>query len=293
MKKMLKYYIGDKMKSILLIIKGFFIGLANVVPGVSGGTIALILGIYEKLINTISHFMKNIKENILFILPIGIGMILSILISSGIIDAAYKNYPLSTTLFFVGLVLGGIPFSYKKIKNKKNISNWLVFLMTFTLVIIMSLLNSNSLNSVTLNNLDMLGYIKLFLIGVIASGTMIIPGISGSLVLMLLGYYYPIIELIKELTHFNNLGNNLLIALVFGLGLIIGIIGFVKIIEFLFKKYENKTNYGVLGFICASVVAIPLSTFLKINYTFLPLELIVGLVLIVIGFIISSKLGDK
>lgn len=281
------------MKSIILIIKGFFIGLANVIPGVSGGTIALILGIYEKLINTISHFTKKIKENILFILPIGIGMVLSILLSSGIIDYSYKNYPLATTLFFIGLVLGGVPFSYKKIKNKNNISNWLIFLITFILVITMSLLNGNSTNEVTLINLDLFDYLKLFLVGIVASGTMIIPGISGSLVLMLLGYYYPIINLVKELTHFDNLGNNILIALIFGIGLIIGIIGFAKLIEFLFKKYENKTNYGVLGFICASIVAIPLSTFLKINYTFLPLELVIGILLVIIGFIISSKLGDK
>jgi len=281
------------MKSIILIIKGFFIGLANVIPGVSGGTIALILGIYEKLINTISHFTKKIKENILFILPIGIGMVLSILLSSGVIDYSYKNYPLATTLFFIGLVLGGVPFSYKKIKNKNNISNWLIFLITFILVITMSLLNGNSTNEVTLINLDLFDYLKLFLVGIVASGTMIIPGISGSLVLMLLGYYYPIINLVKELTHFDNLGNNILIALIFGIGLIIGIIGFAKLIEFLFKKYENKTNYGVLGFICASIVAIPLSTFLKINYTFLPLELVMGILLVIIGFIISSKLGDK
>ena len=281
------------MKSIILIIKGFFIGLANVIPGVSGGTIALILGIYEKLINTISHFTKKIKENILFILPIGIGMVLSILLSSGVIDYSYKNYPLATTLFFIGLVLGGVPFSYKKIKNKNNISNWFIFLITFILVITMSLLNGYSTNEVTLINLDLFDYLKLFLVGIVASGTMIIPGISGSLVLMLLGYYYPIINLVKELTHFDNLGNNILIALIFGIGLIIGIIGFAKLIEFLFKKYENKTNYGVLGFICASIVAIPLSTFLKINYTFLPLELVIGILLVIIGFIISSKLGDK
>lgn len=282
------------MKSIILVIKGFFIGIANVIPGVSGGTIALIVGLYEKLINTISHFTKNIKENILFILPIGIGMLLSILIASGIIDSSYKNFPLATTLFFIGLVLGGVPFSYKKIKNKKNISNWFIFLITFSLVIIMALLNgTETFNTVSLENLNLFDYIKLFLIGVIASGTMIIPGVSGSLVLMLLGYYYPIINLIKELTHFNNLGNNIVLALVFGLGIIIGIIGFAKLIELLFKKYENKTYYGVLGFIVASVAAIPLSTFLKINYTLVPLELVVGLLLIVVGYIISSKLGDK
>ena len=280
------------MNSIILLIKGFFIGIANIIPGVSGGTIALIVGVYEKLIKTISHFTKNIKENILFLLPLGIGMGLSILVLSGVIDSSYKNYPLATTLFFMGLVLGGIPFTYKKIKNKKNISNWIICLLTFSLVIIMALLGTKDIfNVVSLNNLDLVGYIKLLIVGIIASGTMIIPGISGSLVLMLLGYYYPVIELIKELTKFNF--TNILPVIVFGIGVIIGLIGFVKLIELLFIKFENKTYYGVLGFVSASILAIPLSTFLKISYTLVPLELVIGILVLIIGFIISSKLGDK
>lgn len=280
------------MKSLILIIKGFFIGIANIIPGVSGGTIALIVGIYEKLINTISHFTKNIKENILFILPLGIGMVLSILVLSGIIDSSYKNYPLATTLFFIGLVLGGIPFAYKKIKDKKNISNWFIFLITFSLVIIMSYIGTKDMfNVVSLDNLGLIDYLKLLLVGIIASGTMIIPGISGSLVLMLIGYYYPIIELIKQLTKFNF--SNIFPLIVFGIGLIIGFVLFVKLIEMLFKKFENKTYYGVLGFISASIFAIPISTFLKISYTLVPLELLIGLLLLGLGFIISIKLGDK
>lgn len=280
------------MKSLILIIKGFFIGIANIIPGVSGGTIALIVGIYEKLINTISHFTKNIKENILFILPLGIGMVLSILVLSGIIDSSYKNYPLATTFFFIGLVLGGIPFAYKKIKDKKNISNWFIFLITFSLVIIMSYIGTKDMfNVVSLDNLGLIDYLKLLLVGIIASGTMIIPGISGSLVLMLIGYYYPIIELIKQLTKFNF--SNIIPLIVFGIGLIIGFVLFVKLIELLFKKFENKTYYGVLGFISASIFAIPISTFLKISYTLVPIELLVGLLLLGLGFIISIKLGDK
>ena len=280
------------MKSLILIIKGFFIGIANIIPGVSGGTIALIVGIYEKLINTISHFTKNIKENILFILPLGIGMVLSILVLSGIIDSSYKNYPLATTFFFIGLVLGGIPFAYKKIKDKKNISNWFIFLITFSLVITMSYIGTKDMfNVVSLDNLGLIDYLKLLLVGIIASGTMIIPGISGSLVLMLIGYYYPIIELIKQLTKFNF--SNIIPLIVFGIGLIIGFVLFVKLIELLFKKFENKTYYGVLGFISASIFAIPISTFLKISYTLVPIELLVGLLLLGLGFIISIKLGDK
>lgn len=282
------------MKNIILIIKGFFIGIANIIPGVSGGTIALIVGVYERLINSISHFTKNIKENIKFILPLGIGIVLSILTLSNVIDKSYKAYPFATTLFFIGLVLGGIPFAYKKITNKNKISNWIIFLITFSLVITMSLLgNTETFSTVSLDNLNLLGYIKLLLVGILASATMIIPGVSGSLVLMLIGYYYPIISVIKDLTKFNNLTSNLLIVIVLCIGILIGIIVIAKIIEMLFKKYENKTYYGVLGFIIASVLAIPISTFMKITYVFVPLEFIIGLLLLIIGFFISIKLGDK
>ena len=286
--------VGDFMKNLILIIKGFFIGIANIIPGVSGGTIALIVGVYERLIEAISHFTKNIKENIKFILPIGIGIAISVLTLSNVIDKSYKAYPFATTLFFIGLVLGGIPFGYKKIKEKTKISNWIIFLITFSLVISMSLLgNTETFSTVSLDNLNLLGYIKLLLVGILASATMIIPGVSGSLVLMLIGYYYPIISVLKDLTKFNNLSSNLLIVIVFGIGVLIGVIVLAKIIEMLFNKYENKTYYGVLGFICASVFAIPISTFMKITYVFIPLEFIVGIILLILGFFISIKLGDK
>ena len=99
---------------ILLTIKGFFIGLANIIPGVSGGTIAITLGVYEKLIGCISHIFKNLKENIKFLLPIIIGAGISILLLSKVISYSLENYVLPTILFFIGAILGGIPMLAKK-----------------------------------------------------------------------------------------------------------------------------------------------------------------------------------
>ena len=282
------------MDSLILVIKGFFIGIANIIPGVSGGTIALILGVYEKIINVISHFTKDIRKNLSFIIPIIIGIVLSILILSGVISYSYKVYPIIVTMFFMGLVLGGVPFIYKKIinKDKVKISSLIIFLLTFSLVISMSFINESSYE-VSLNNLQIFGYIKLILVGIIASGTMVIPGISGSLVLMLLGYYYPILTIIKELLSFKNLFSNIIVISLFLIGVIIGIILFVKLIEHLFKRHEQKTYYGIFGFVLASFLAIPIKTFMKISYTFIPFELVIGIILMGIGFMISYKLGDK
>ena len=277
-------------ENIILVLKGMIIGLANVIPGVSGGTLMITLGIYEKIINTISHFFKNFKENLKFIIPLGIGLVLAVLLFSKIIGMALDNYPFPTTLFFLGLILGGLPLLWKKVSTKKkNFSNWLIFGITFMLVTTFAFLKSND-NIVTLTNLNVGGYILLFLVGVIASSTMIIPGISGSFVLMLLGYYEPIIDTIRSLTDFSLLGNNILVLCIFGIGVVIGIIVVAKLIEFLLKKFEIKTYFGVLGFVLASIIAI-IKPLIGTNLNFL--EVIIAFILFMAGFIAAYKMGEK
>lgn len=283
------------MNSLILLIKGIFIGIANIIPGVSGGTIALIMGIYEKFVNSISHFLKNFKENIKFLLPLLIGIALSMVLMSDVISFSFNKFPLATTLFFMGLVMGGVPFISHKVVDKKNTSNWLIFIISFSIVISMIIIGNLGINSgsVSFDNMNIIGYIKLFIIGMISSATMVIPGISGSLILMLIGYYYPVLELIKAFVHFKDLASNFIIILVLGLGVLMGIVLVSKIIEKLFSKYENKTNYAIYGFIVASIFAIPLATFLKISYSINLIELLIGILIMIIGYIISYKLGEK
>lgn len=284
---------------VILGIKGFIMGIANIIPGVSGGTLALTLGIYERFIGAISHFFSNLKENFKFLCPIAIGLCLSILSMSRVIDYSYEHFPIPTTLFFVGLVLGGIPMLFGKVKGKKEgkqISSWIIFLATFSLVIVMTFADQifGTTAKVSLSGLDIFEYIILFIVGVIAAATMVIPGVSGSLVLMLLGYYYPILKIVKALTKFENLGENIVIAGVFGIGVLIGIVLISKLIEFLLKKFETKTYYGVLGFIFASILAIPISTYNEVeNLVFSIPQIIIGIVFMIIGGIIAYKLGDE
>lgn len=286
------------MKNIMLVIKGFIMGIANIIPGVSGGTLALILGIYEEFIGAISHLFSNLKKNICFLIPIAIGMVLAILSLSHVIDYSYKHFPIPTCLFFVGLVLGGIPMLLNKVKGKKEtkkISSYIIFLLTFALVIVMAcsdLIFGEGLK-VSFNNMNLISYILLFLVGVVAAATMVIPGVSGSLVLMLLGYYYPVIAVIKEFTKFKNLGENIIILGTFGIGILVGIVLISKLIEFLFKKYEVKTYFGVLGFIVASVIAIPLSTLLEGSLVFSIPQILIGLIFATLGIGISYKLGGE
>lgn len=286
------------MKSIILFIKGFIMGIANIIPGVSGGTLAIILGIYEEFIGALGHLFKNFKQNLKFIIPIALGMLASIASMSSLIDYSFNHFPVATCLFFVGLVLGGIPLLVKKVKGKtdsKMIYNIIVFLITFSLVIFMSCAEFifKSGFAVSFAHISLLGIILLFLVGILAAGTMVIPGISGSLVLMLVGYYRPVIKTIKNLTHFNNVGHNLFIILIFGAGIVVGIVAIARLFEYLFKKHETITYYGVLGFIFASVAAIPISVFSAQTISFVVLEVIIGILLLGVGAIISYKLGEK
>lgn len=281
------------MKNIILAIKGFFIGLANIIPGVSGGTLALTLGIYEKLIGCISHFFKNLKENIKFILPIGIGAVIAILSLSHLISFCLDNYVLPTILFFIGAILGGLPMLIKKVSGHKiTISNIIIFLITFGIIILLLFLNSET--EVSFQNMNIIDYLLLFVVGVVASATMVIPGVSGSAVLMTIGYYKPILNIVKNLTDFSSLGSNLAILIPFGLGVLVGILLIAKVLEFLFKNFEVKTYYGVLGFIVASIIAIVYQNLvINANFVFSFGSLIIGIILFILGFVVAYKLGDK
>lgn len=275
---------------LLLMIKGFFIGIANVIPGVSGGTIAITMGIYERLINAISHFFSNLKENIKLLISVGIGAGLAVLLMSKLISYSLDNYPIPTTIFFIGLILGGMPMLFKKTKGDyRNIPNSLILLISFVLVLELTFLGSGN-NVVSLDNLDITGYILLILVGIIAAATMVIPGISGSFVLMLLGYYKPIIETVSDLTNFNNIVHNMLILISVGIGVLIGIILISKIIEFLLKKYETKTYFAIIGIVLASIVLI-IKPLFSLSFDFV--QIIISIILGIVGYFVAYKLGDE
>ena len=279
------------MKNIILIIKGMIIGLANVIPGVSGGTLMITLGIYEEVIDTISHFFSNFKKNLKFIIPLGIGVILSLLVFSKIIGLSLEKFPFATTLFFLGLIIGGMPIiiqNMKKNNDYKKVSNYIISFLSFAFIILFAFLKNSA--ETNLENLSVLQMILLFIVGMISSATMVIPGISGSFVLMLLGYYSPIINTIRSLTNFSLLSHNIIVLGIFGSGVLIGIILISKLIELLLKKFETKTYFAVFGFVIASCIAIikPL-----ISYKISILEIIIGIIIFFLGTFITYKISNK
>lgn len=274
---------------LLYIIKGMFFGIANIIPGVSGGTIAITMGIYEDLISSISGFFKNPKKSILYLLPIGIGACIAILLMSKVISFCLDKFPAPTNLFFIGLIVGGIPLLVNKVKKEKPKPYYFIlFLLTFMIIMFMTFSKSGSAN-LDLTNITFGKMGLLFIIGMVAAGCMVIPGISGSFVLMLLGAYKPIIATIGDITNFANLTTNLSILIPFGIGVVVGIIVIAKILEYLFKKFEVPTYYAILGFIVASIIALGVGLVgVKVSF----IEIVLSIVLFIAGSTIGYKLGE-
>lgn len=278
-----------QLENLLLIVKGFILGIANIIPGVSGGTLAMTMGIYEDIIKSISSILKTPKKSLKLLLYLGIGGVLSILILSKLLNYTLTNYAFATTLFFIGLIVGGFPLLLKKAKGHKvSLGYLLSFLSTTSLVIILRLLQTSE-NTVSLNNVSLFTMIILLLVGMLAASTMVIPGVSGSFVLMLIGFYKPILNTISNITKINLLGHNLLILVPFGIGVLLGIVLTAKLIEYLLKKYEIYTYYGIYGFILASILVLILNVYNKA--TGIP-EVVVGILLVLLGTFIGYKLGD-
>ena len=275
----------DKLK---IGLKGFVFGVANIIPGVSGGTIALTMGIYEDLISSISNIRKDFKKSMALLVPFLIGAVLSILLLSKVINFCLDKYPNPTILLFLGIILGGIPLIGSNIKGKKiKVSYILLFLLTFGLVMGLSFLNGRG--NASIEHLGFGSGILLFLVGCVAAASMVMPGISGSFVLMLLGYYHPIIKTIDSLTTFQNLGHDILVLSILAFGILFGLVVMAKLLEYLFKKFKVATYYAIIGFMAASIVSLIITLPKAGSF----LEIIIGIVLFLIGIIGGYRLGDS
>lgn len=236
-------------------IKGFILGIANVIPGVSGGTMAVSMRLYELILSSIGNFFKDIKGNFIKLLPIILGILVAIVSTSKLVTYALTNYKAQTLCLFIGLIFGGVSLIMRKIKGKGSKTNYLIFFVIFFFVISLNFLKTG-LIEISFTNMGIIDYLLLLLMGFIASSAMVIPGISGSFILMVLGYYDKIIYTVSTITDFSKLGSNLLILVPFGIGVIIGIVFMAKLITNLIKKYETKTYFAIMGFVLSSVVVL-------------------------------------
>lgn len=284
------------MKEVIFnILKGMVIGVANIIPGVSGGTMMVSMGIYDKLIFLLTHIIKRFKEAVRFLAPIAVGMVLAIALLSKVITYMFDNIPLQTTLLFIGLIVGGLPAIWTKVKGKTiNAPSIIAFLVFFSVVVGLSLIGESE-NAADVS-LSFINVIKLFFAGVIAAATMVIPGVSGSMIMMLMGYYTVIIGSISALLSalhpfdINAILLNCGVLVPFGCGVVVGIVVVAKLIEFVLKRHEQIAYWGIIGLIVASPIAILI---MMEGAVINVVNVLTGIVMLAAGFGIAMKLGGE
>lgn len=280
---------------IVNVLRGMVIGIANVIPGVSGGTMMVSMGIYDKLILVLTHFIKRMKEAVALLVPIGIGMLLSIAVFAKIFsEILFPRFPLQTNLFFIGLILGGLPVIYSKVKGKSiKVPQILAFVLFFVMVVGFALVGEGGDASADIS-FSVVNVIKLFGVGIIAAATMVIPGVSGSMIMMILGYYNTIIDTINDfinaLKDFDIAAmlQTFVVLVPFGIGVVVGVVAVAKLIEFMLKKFPEVTYWAIIGLIVASPFAILIM--MQVGAIGI-VEILTGVVLLAVGFVISLKLG--
>ncbi len=276
-------------EKIILIFKGIIVGLGKIIPGVSGAMLAITLGIYDKCVNAISNFTKNIKDNMNLLFYIGIGIILSIGVFSNLVIFLLNNYYIITMCFFIGLIIGGLPKLYSESKiNVKKISNIIVIIVSFVTIIILNSFNPEHVVKMEASFTTLVG------IGFLESFAMIVPGISGTALLMLVGYYDLVILRFSQIFNIMALFETVKFFIPFGIGMLIGVIIISKIINICFKKYPKKTYCVILGLVLSSIYILIIGIF-KVPLT--AKLFFVSLLIIIIGsmvsYILDHTMGNK
>lgn len=246
----------------------------SILPGISSGVICVICGIYEKLIDSILSFFKNPINSIKFLTPLVLGGIIGFFTIGNLLNYLIQIYPLQLYSLFIGLILGCLPSLFKEANKKEEFKfkNLLFFFISSILAIILVFIENHSLNIVNLNDFS---NIYLIFSGILMSIGIVVPGISSTLILMLLGIYNSYLFAVS------NLSLNFLLP--FAFGVCIGSLIFMIIIKFLFKHFYTQTFYSIIGFTFGSIfVLLPTIT--------TPIDIILFLLCITFGYIISYKL---
>lgn len=274
------------MKFLEHIIIGIIIGISNIVPGVSAGTMFVILGIFKKLIDQVGLCLDEVKtmvknitkykeknggiravgimfKNIFmsqktFLIPIAIGMIFAIYFVAKLFSILNPEQILYRNYIFLGLILGGIPALFKELKKgtdianikKRKISIYIFMIIGFAMMFALYLLKLNGigLRKVGYEELSITMALPLFLVGAVAAASMVIPGISGSMVVLILGYYELMTVSISKL--------NMIFIIPFAIGILVGIMAILKLIKYLLDKHYTRTYSCIVGFVIGSLLMV-------------------------------------
>ena len=266
------------MKYLINFFKGLAIGIATLVPGVSGGTMAVILGVYDDLIHAIGSFFEDWKKHSIILLEVGLGGLAGLVLFSKLFESALDKYPFLMGFFFIGVIFGGVPVLYKKsiAAGKKNIKDMIFFVIGFVIVL---LLSSEPTATTTLaTSQGFISIVFLFIAGIVLAVALILPGISGSFMLYVLGLYSVTLNAIHT--------RNIPFLIPLGLGVALGTLGTAKTIEKLLQKHPGKTYMLILGFVLGSLL--PVFPGKPVGFS-----IITSAAALIVGFLLINWLSKK
>ncbi|HHO5199101.1 TPA: DUF368 domain-containing protein [Staphylococcus aureus] len=268
------------------ILKGFAMGTSDLVPGVSGGTIALLLGIYNQFIASISGiFSRRFWPSFTFLIPIIIGMLLAMGSLSNLFNYLLSQHHIPTMFFFGGLIIGIVPYLLKisNYKTSFTTKHYMMVIAGIAILIVITLMNNGDKHAGETLTLSTSLIIKYFIAGMCASSAMLLPGISGSFMLLVFGVYGTVMLAISEVVKLNFAGLPILLAV--GFGVLAGFIISSKIIQYFLTHHKLMTFALIIGFVVGSLFAV---------FPGLPTNIVmwfVSLVVFIIGFIVTLTLG--
>lgn len=262
-------------------LKGIIIGLGKVIPGVSGAMLATSLGIYEKGLEILGDLKTQLLKNIEFISSVGLGILCSMVLGSKLILYLLNNHYLITMFCFMGMIVGGVKPLYNRIYKDFNIKKLLIFLLSFFAIILLSFIKIQAKNAS--------GVFIYILSGISEAVSTIVPGISGTALLMLIGTYDEIMQCFANLFDISIMFQNFIVLIPFTIGLVIGVISVSKILNNLLKKHKVSTYYAIIGFSLSSIVIIFIQTLNK-NYSLL--EVILSFIFFIIGYEGATRIPE-
>lgn len=273
------------MKNFLYrIFCGFFLGISIFAPGVSGSVMAVMMGIYEKLLEIVSNPFKNLKKNIIYLFPMGIGALLSFVCFILIFSYLFETYEKATYLLFMGLIAGNLPIVFKD-ASKDGIKKRYIIgsIVAFAVAITVGILRLNTGESIV-TDVAQISLIYLAISGAIAGASSMVPGISISMILMVLGVYNALMMAAKSI--------DILVIGIVGICFVVAMIAFSNVTKYVFNKFSSLAHFMVFGFMCGSLGSI----FLNLPKENINFNWFVGAIMFLIGIGISMMfvmLGKK
>ena len=234
------------MQHIRNLINGMLIGISSIIPGMSGGTMAVILDIFDQMIGAISNLRRTFKKSVIYLAPIGIGMVLGVLLLSGFLSGMLQSHPVEMQLFFIGVVAGSIPLVTRKALEEPFRRHSLLALMgTLAVMICIFFVKPDDSGVELIRNPGVSQMIQLMLYAAFAAAAMVIPGVSGSFFLMLFGVYHSVLTAVSEW--------NFTVLIPVGIGMIIGILFCAKMLDLLLQRHKQAMYFGILGCVVGSI----------------------------------------